>query len=370
MNVIEPKFLSQAKQEEAKGFTVKQLSGEKSINLHLTPAAQDVLATHSAEQQNSFLMAILSKTNKAPRPRPKLFRALGNNEPPQTVKINAQIYTLQEIIKHDSWAATAIYANPAEKIICKFNRQEPIFGIPMQWLGNWLAARENYVMQVFHDCPHTPNHSGDVYVNDQIFKNISAHEYLTATPLRNYQPKLNDDFFAKLGDILAILHRNNIAYLDFNKPENILVAPNGDPILIDFQICFILSKRWPWNGKLMRSALQVFQKTDLYHLLKHRKYFRPDQLTAEELAESECRPWFVRMFRCIFTPIRIVRRKLLVLLGIRNKTGKAASESFVEEALREEDKHYQCAEVENYKIIYTHNLQENTLHVLLVLKNS
>ena len=49
------------------------------------------------------------------KPRPALFRALGNHEPPPSVEVDAQTYQLVEVFKHDSWAATAIYQGSAKK---------------------------------------------------------------------------------------------------------------------------------------------------------------------------------------------------------------------------------------------------------------
>ena len=76
------------------------------------------------------------------RPRPKLFRALGKHEPPPAITIGDDRYELVEVLKHDSWAATAIYASAAEKVVCKFNRLQRIGLLPMRWLGRKLACEQ------------------------------------------------------------------------------------------------------------------------------------------------------------------------------------------------------------------------------------
>ena len=75
------------------------------------------------------------------RPRPPVFRALGAADPPAAVEINDETFERREILKHDSWAATGIYASATRRAICKFNRRQPILGLPMAWLGRRLAAR-------------------------------------------------------------------------------------------------------------------------------------------------------------------------------------------------------------------------------------
>src|ERR1700684_3126315 len=59
------------------------------------------------------------------RKRPALFRALGDSDPPKSVSVslgNGE-YHVETVLKHDSWAATAVYSNlRGERIICKFNR--------------------------------------------------------------------------------------------------------------------------------------------------------------------------------------------------------------------------------------------------------
>lgn len=68
----------------------------------------------------------------AVRPRPPLFRALGAAEPPAGVRVDGVDYTRVTVFKHDSWAATALYAADEGLITAKFNRIQPIFVVPMR----------------------------------------------------------------------------------------------------------------------------------------------------------------------------------------------------------------------------------------------
>jgi hypothetical protein len=46
------------------------------------------------------------------QPRPRVFRALGKADPPEQVEIDGHPYRRVDILKHDSWAATALYEGP------------------------------------------------------------------------------------------------------------------------------------------------------------------------------------------------------------------------------------------------------------------
>jgi hypothetical protein len=50
---------------------------------------------------------------------------------------------------------------------------------------------------------------------------------------------------------------------------------------------------------------------DRYHLLKHRRRNRPDQLAPEQLDESFNLPGYIRLHRALTRPLQVVRRGLL-----------------------------------------------------------
>lgn len=310
--------------------------GEK--HLVLTAAAAQTLALLTENQQTQikdYLLTLQIPAHNKVRPRSPLFRALGAENPPAQIEINQQCYHLLEIYKHDSWAATAIYAGKTDKIVCKFNRQQSIFGIPMRWLGRWLAQRENKFLQLFADLPSIPPYRGKVTAQGAALPHVSAHTYIEGTPLRRYPNKVSDEFFPQLQQILKIIHAQQISYMDLNKQENIIVTASGAPCLIDFQICFHLPKRWPGNSAPMRYLLRILQQSDEFHLRKHYTRLRPDLFTPQALQLARQRPWFLHIYRCIQIPLRTLRRQLLATLGFRSRSGKVTSEAFVEHGIRE-----------------------------------
>jgi hypothetical protein len=262
-----------------------------------------------------------------------LLRALGRAEPPGHVEIGGRRYELVQVYKHDSWAATGRYRGPAGDVVCKFNRIQPIAGVPMRWLGRRLARREAAFLNRLTGVPGVPAGYANIQVNGKRQQHVVAHDYVEGEPLSLKHP-LEDSFFPALRSLLAAVHFRGIAYVDLHKRENILVGQDGEPYLIDFQVCFgVWSKRWA-RTVLGKQLLRMLQDADWYHLAKHVVQRNPDQKAA--LAELAARrPWWIRAHRVIAVPFRETRRRLLTWLGVRRGRGRAETETFPEEAVRQ-----------------------------------
>lgn len=270
---------------------------------------------------------------KPVRPRPRVFRALGHEDPPATIECRGEQFVRTQILKHDSWAATAIYESRSCQAICKFNRRQRILVVPMAWLGRLLASRERRFMHRLAGIAGIPVSVGRITAHGQFLKNAVGHVYVEGHALAERE-HVDDDFFPRLAAILAAVHARDVAHVDLHKRENILVDETGHPCLIDFQISFGLPRRSRLAAAVLRPVLRMLQQCDDYHLLKHRVKHRPDQigLTPEEFARR--RPWWIRLHRCIAIPFRGCRRRLLTLLNIRSRSGHAHSEAFPEIAHR------------------------------------
>ncbi|HMO14968.1 MAG TPA: hypothetical protein PKD64_14440 [Pirellulaceae bacterium] len=274
--------------------------------------------------------------------RPSLFRALGPNDVPLRIHVAGKEFVHERTIKHDSWAATALYrleiphvnpngkpafrgADKVTQIICKFNRVQPILFLPSAWLGRSLAKREAMMYERLADLSNVTAGYRDVYVDGKLQPHAVAHDFISGHPLR-WHDQVDDQFFEEIYELLVKIHARNIAYVDLHKLENIIVDDHGRPNLIDFQISICLPKIWPLSW-----VLRIFQRADLYHLSKHARRFRPDLYSSFHFGR---RPWWIRLHRMVAIPFRTLRRQLLVLLGVRDKSGKARTEKFIEEGLR------------------------------------
>ena len=248
--------------------------------------------------------------------------------------VRGATYRRVEILKHDSWAATAIYRNEAnERIVCKFGRSAPIVGIPMAWVGRVLALREARFLRRLADLETIPNDLGQVSIDGRHLPNALARCYIDGEPLRVKQ-KIDPRIFEELHGLLQALHKRNIAYVDLHKLENIIIGHGDRPHLIDFQVCFGLSERWPGNGRLARYCLARLQELDMYHFNKHLWRCLPETLTAEEIRQKSRIPLLIRIHRLFAVPLRTARRRLLVLIRVRDAEGSASSELEPEDAFR------------------------------------
>jgi hypothetical protein len=269
------------------------------------------------------------------RPRPALLRALGADDPPAGVEVGGRALRRVEILKHDSWAATALYEGPSGRVVCKFNRRQPVLGLPAAWLGRLLARHEARLLSLLADLPNVPDACGLVKAEGRALPNAVAHVYVPGHPLQSRE-QVGDAFFPRLRGLLGEVHRRGIAYVDLHKRENILVGDDGEPYLIDFQIGVAPTARWLRASEVVRSLLRLLQRSDEYHLLKHVARNRPDQLAALARGLQGRIPWWIRAHRLVAVPFRQLRRRLLVGLGVRRGKGAAASEHFPEDAVRRE----------------------------------
>jgi len=270
-------------------------------------------------------------SHQTARARPPLFRALGASDPPSEIVVDGKRYERLEIYKHDSWAATALYAGAINHIVCKFNRIQPIFGFPSRWLGKRLADRERRVLQRLADLPNIPAPLGAVYAEGRRLVNAVAHDYVPGHPLGKNEV-VDSQFFPRLRQIILEMHRRGISYMDLHKRENIIVGHDGRPYLIDFQISFdVTQPRSRWMPGF-RKAFELCCEGDLYHLAKHvRRCTPPDVIVPEAII-----PMWLRLHRVAAVPFRELRRRLLVTRGIRLGRGSVATELFAEDAVRRE----------------------------------
>ena len=97
--------------------------------------------------------------------------------------------------------------------------------------------------------------------------------WIEGAPMQIAQPR-DPAYFCAALRLLRRLHAANVIHNDLAKETNWLVTPDGRPALVDFQLAMTLGKR----GALARAL----GHDDLRHLLKHKRTYLPDRLTARE----------------------------------------------------------------------------------------
>jgi len=235
---------------------------------------------------------------------PSQFRALGRDELPGSIRLEGRTFRLERVFKHDFATAVGLYRRGEERVVCKFHRRAPLFGLPLEWQGRMWAEYEAKVLRQVQGIPGVPRLRG------MPAPTAVAREFVPGRPLNRHM-RVGEEFFPRLLELLRRIHRRGIAYVDLEKPENILVGDDGRPYLIDFQVGFYMPARWFGETTAGRWFRKLLQRSDLYHAMKHFRRMRPDMLSPELLALGEVRPLTVRVANLLVAPYRKLRRWLL-----------------------------------------------------------
>jgi len=136
------------------------------------------------------------------------------------------------------------------------------------WLARRLAGREARALQALRGQPRVPRLvSWDGY--------RLQRTWLAGVPLHR-SAGVRRAYFREALRLLRQLHAAGIVHNDLAKEPNWLVAPDGQPALVDFQLAMRPRRR----GWLFR----MLAHDDLRHLLKHKRSYFPGDLTVRERA--------------------------------------------------------------------------------------
>lgn len=227
-------------------------------------------------------------------------RALGRDEPPASFELGGRVFVRTRVVKHDFWAATAFYqSGDGCAAVAKINRSAKFFGFSLAWIGRWLCDREIRFYSALREIENVPALIG------RMGKTGFIHEFVPGRPLA-YKQTVPDNFFPDLQKLMSDIHARGMAYVDANKPQNVLLGEDGRPHLIDFQISFDLRTFGDWA--LPRRILQHLQCADDYHVLKLKRKIRGDQLTDDERSRARRKSALIRLHRWLTRPYFALRR--------------------------------------------------------------
>ncbi len=228
--------------------------------------------------------------------------------PPLQLTVAEEPWRLVRVFKHDFFAATALYASPADptrRIVVKFGRSHSFLGLPLAWLGRWMRHREQRLHERLDGIEGIQRWLAPVGAG------AYALHYVEGVTLDHLEAPLPPGFFDRLRELIDAVHARRAAYCDLNKRSNILLQPDGRPALIDFQISVAYDPAAAWPVRLWtRLWLGALQRHDLYHLYKHKRRLAPDALRDHERALLRRGP-LLRLHRLLSTPFRRLRRQYL-----------------------------------------------------------
>ena len=136
----------------------------------------------------------------------------------------------------------------------------------LAWLARRLCRREARALARLDGLPGTPRLIGTG-------AGILRREWIDGRPMQVARPA-NPDYFRRARRLVAALHRRGVAHNDLAKEPNWLVTPIGAPALVDFQLATVSARRGP--------LFRMLAREDLRHLLKHKRLYCPERLTARE----------------------------------------------------------------------------------------
>ena len=178
-----------------------------------------------------------------------------------------------------------------------------------------LAARECAAFEKLQDVAGVPK------LIERWSRTGVLREFVEGHPLSKGE-RVNDAFHDRLRGLVETIHNRGMAYVDLEKCENVLVGDDGLPHLFDFQICWYVPRRFGGELWPMTVLRRWFQRGDLYHLAKLQRRTRPDQMSAESLAASYRKPWYVHVHRFVTYPFTWCRRRVLDRLDPRRRVGE------------------------------------------------
>ncbi len=148
-------------------------------------------------------------------------------------------------------------------------------------LAHYLAKREAFALTALHGCPGVPRllsqDSGGL-----------VRSWQPGNPMQKVRPK-DTSYFAQAFRLVVRMHRHGVTHNDLAKEPNWLVTPDGLPAVVDFQLATVTRRRTWWFRLLARE--------DLRHLLKHKRTYCPEALTARERHLLNNPSLFARLWR-------------------------------------------------------------------------
>lgn len=166
----------------------------------------------------------------------------------------------------------------------------------LRWLARALLRREARALAALTDIDGVPQ----IVSHDRL---TLLRTFIPGKPLFEGRPD-NAVYFKDAAKLLRRIHRAGVAHNDLAKEPNVLVRDDASPAFIDFQLAWYVKKR----HRLFRAAA----REDIRHLLKHKRTYQPELLTAREhsILDSPSTP--SRAWMSFGKPVYlVVTRKLL-----------------------------------------------------------
>lgn len=108
-----------------------------------------------------------------------------------------------------------------------------------------------------------------------------TRSWIEGAPMHQAKPR-DVAYFREAARLVRRLHAANVIHNDLAKETNWLVTPEGRPALVDFQLAMTLRPRRTLKDSHRGPLARALGHDDIRHLLKHKRSYLPEKLTARE----------------------------------------------------------------------------------------
>ena len=182
-----------------------------------------------------------------------------------------------KLLKKDVFGRTDLVGTGADAVVRR-STAEAARGV--RWLARLLMRREARALALLEDVDGIP----------QLVR-LAPHsldrEFIAGVPMQLAQPR-DPQYFKSAAKLVRRMHRCGVAHNDLAKEPNLLVTDAGKPAVVDFQLASSAIRR----GRLFR----LLAREDIRHLLKHKRTYCPEQLTARERQILDSPSWLARLW--------------------------------------------------------------------------
>jgi hypothetical protein len=140
---------------------------------------------------------------------------------------------------------------------------------------------------------------------------VIVRGFIEGLPFQMAKPYGQAALFSDAKRLLREMRRRGVCHNDLAKEPNWLVTPDGRAAVTDFQLASVHHRR----GRLYR----LLAHEDLRHLLKHKRKFCPDMVTAGERRVLARKSWPSRLW--LMTGKKIYKLITRDMLGVRDREG-------------------------------------------------
>lgn len=199
----------------------------------------------------------------------------------------------EKILKRDLFGEIRLIPADGDTVVVRNTRCAPWW---TRWIARRLLLREARALAALDGIDGVP-----ALLESQ--RDELRRSYIAGAPLHVVKPK-DAEWFVAAARLLRRLHRAGVTHNDLAKEPNLLVRVDGKPGIIDFQLASY--------ARVRSRFFRIAAYEDIRHLLKHKRSYRPDLLTARERRILANPSPLSRLFRGTVKPLYLfITRRIL-----------------------------------------------------------